>query len=234
MDQLHNIKTDGFIIVKVMEEKQATQYFKALKTFVSHHQLSPTIGIIKTNGIGQAAFMWKLRNLRTVKRAFASILNCKQKDLVTSMDGAFYSEPHASHIALWPHRDQRPSNNNLETYQGVLSLTDSDGSFVYWPKTHTKKWNYTASEMDTDFFRLDDNNISINKHKSIRIPPGHLLIFDSRLVHCNQVPIKKTRAVAYICMVDGRGKMTREITERRQYCMDNNKTTSHHPLKFTF
>jgi hypothetical protein len=235
-----HISKYGYATIKVMSEERATYFLKQLESFIKLKNIpingSNTNGIIKSYGIGQSKFMWEMRKMRTIKRVFAQLCNCKQKDLLSSMDGAGYVSKVSDKAVynLWPHRDQSPHNNDPETYQSLVNLSVSDGCFVCWPKSHLLKWT-DPTLSNHAFFRIpnNDKNITIDNSKQIHVKPGTMIIWDSRLVHCNQMPVEQVpRAVAYICMVNGLS-VSNDIIKKRQFCMDNNKTTSHHPIKFT-
>lgn len=232
------IALEGYALVNVMTSKRASTFLQKLHKFVVDNEIPATLltrGIIKTHGIGQADFMWKIRNVMNIKNVFANLCGCNQGHLLSSFDGACYVPTDATNSnTLWPHRDQHPSNTGIDTYQGSLCLSESDGGFVCWPKSHLKDdWSYDYAKTYMDYFSVPLSSIiNANNAKKICPPPGTLLVWDSRLIHCNFPPTKKgPRAVAFVCMVDGRNASD-EVLKKRAFCMANNITTSHHPLRF--
>jgi hypothetical protein len=234
------IAREGYAVVNVMTSKRASIFLHQLQKFVKDSNIPATLltrGIIKSHGIGQADFMWKIRNVRNVKSVFANLCECKHNHLLPSFDGACYVPIDESNsTTLWPHRDQHPSNTGVDTYQGSLCLAESDGGFMCWPKSHLiEDWSYKHENAYVDYFSVPLSSaeaIAEKNAKKICPPPGTLLVWDSRMIHCNFPPKKKgPRAVAFVCMVDGRDA-SEEVLAKREFCMANNITTSHHPLRF--
>jgi hypothetical protein len=228
----------GYVVVNVMSAKRASIFLKQLQTFLKVQEIPESLmpqGLIKSHGIGQSEVLWNIRRVRTIKNVFATLCKCKPKHLLPSFDGACYMSSNNGDTKMWPHRDQRPTNNNIDTFQGSLCLAESDGGFMCWPKSHLiDDWDTTGAE-DVDYFNVTFNTHSLvteKKAKKICPPPGSLIVWDSRLIHCNFRPtLIFPRAVAFVCMVDGRNA-SEEVLSKREFCMQNNKTTSHHPLRF--
>ena len=254
-----HLERDGYIVVQVMNAKEADKTLAEFEEWIENiddridlsnptEELFPDniLGIIKSYGIGQASFMQKVRNNPNINKLFANVLNCKE--LICSFDGAGYipwqfSKP--KDFNLWPHRDQHPSKKGFMTYQGSLNLSKNDkkgdGGFVVWPKTHTlENWRSALPELCAetkgDFFEIPRaiNGITINSARRLIIPPGAFILWDSRTIHCNSMPIKSknTRAIVYVCMVDR--KLANDfIMRKRAKCVKMKKTTSHHPVDFS-
>jgi len=232
-----HISRYGYVIVNVISPKRASLFLKQLQQFVKGMGVSESMGLIKSHGIGQSDVLWKIRRVRTIKNVFATLCNCKPMHLLPSFDGAYYmgNQTCQNGYTLWPHRDQRPTNNNGDTFQGSVCLSESDGGFICWPKSHLiDDWDVTGVT-DVDYFTvpLDSHHLITQKNaKKICPPPGSLIIWDSRLIHCNFPPTQIfPRAVAFVCMVDGRDA-SEEVMQKREFCMENNMTTSHHPIRF--
>ena len=188
--------------------------------------------------------MWKVRNNVKIKKVFAKLLSCKTADLLPSFDGACYVPWQFSkdreQFKLWPHRDLHPSKNEL-VYQSSLNLIKNnakqDGGFVAWPKTHKlNNWpDLLPITTEKDYFRIpyEINGISLKAARRFIVPPGALIVWDSRLIHCNSLPLKSnnTRAVCYVCMAN-KNKASKIILQERKRCMKEGLTTSHHPINF--
>jgi hypothetical protein len=219
------------------------------------HELYPDniLGIFKSYGIGQAGFMNKMRNNRKLKSVFTSFWNCKESDLITSFDGACYVPHKFSNetFNLWPHRDQSPYVNGLTTIQGSINLIDNsgkyDGGFVLWPKTHkTENWDEFIGDKNKttfhppNFFEMKSAVNGIHKSGAYRmvVPPGALVLWDSRMIHCNCPPMNKknanNRSVLFVCMGNisdiNDNKHLMRLLEFRKKCIKNNRTTPHHPF----
>lgn len=234
------IALKGYAVVNVMTSKRASILLHKLQRFIKQNDIPKSLlarGIIRSHGIGQSEVLWSVRNVRNIKSVFANLCDCKPTHLLPSFDGACYIPVDASNnTVLWPHRDQAPDNNNVETYQGSLCLSESDGGFMCWPGSHLiGDWEDRLERTSIDFVNVplgSHESITRNNAKEICPPPGTLTIWDSRMIHCNFPPHKKgPRAVAFVCMVDGRNA-SEEILAKREFCVANNVTTSHHPLRF--
>lgn len=238
-----NIETQGFAVIQVLDITEVINILKLFEAWIDTNNISKTIGIIKKNGIGHADFVNKIRSNHQIKNIFAILNNTTPNNLLHAFDGAYYFQPQSktqSHYELWPHRDQSPQNNNHMTYQGLVNLTSTDskgsGSIVVWPKTH--KLRHPRAPLTLyNYYRIYQPTLRIKKEKARRliIPPGALVLWDSRLIHCNCIPLYPNhdiRAVIYVCMVD-KNRASPQILKQLAECKKNKLTTSHNPLDFT-
>lgn len=236
-----NIETQGFAVIQVLEKSEVINILQDFEAWIETNNISKTIGIIKNNGIGHADFVNKIRSNDQIKKIFANLNNTTPKNLLHAFDGAYYYRPQShTQYQLWPHRDQSPQNNNHMTYQGLVNLTSTNskgsGSIVVWPKTH-KLRHPNAPLTLYNYFRIYEPTSRITKESARRliIPPGALVLWDSRLIHCNCIPLypnQDTRAVIYVCMVN-KNRASPEILKQLAECKKNKWTTSHNPLDFT-
>ena len=251
----------GYVAVRVMDDIEAASVLHEFETWIQNIdprinlqepiiELFPdnVLGIIKSYGIGQAEFMWKIRNNKRIKMLFSKLWDCNDEDLIVSFDGACYAPCFANSVKnkfnLWPHRDQHPDKNNCETFQGSLNLVDNnganDGGFVVWPKTHTiDNWTH-YNGMGRNFYEIKTpiNGININNARRVVVPPGTFILWDSRTIHCNVPPLNcnqqnNKRVAIYVCMANLNNAPNTEFIKMRQFCMKHGKTTSHHPFDFT-
>ncbi|KAG0196617.1 hypothetical protein BGX28_009918 [Mortierella sp. GBA30] len=143
---------------------------------------------------------------------------------------------------MWPHRDQKPSRQDRICVQGLYSMLPNtgptDGGLVVYPRTHTIDWTKrdlrakTSGDwylVPTDAPEVDPANAAV-----LRTPAGCLLLWDSRLVHCNRPPTAdgRTRAVSYICMLP-KGNATKAVIAQRQKLYSTFRTTTHWPYPVT-
>mmetsp|Transcript_24768 Transcript_24768/g.49273 ORF Transcript_24768/g.49273 Transcript_24768/m.49273 type:complete len:418 (-) Transcript_24768:48-1301(-) len=166
-------------------------------------------GIISGAGVGQAPFMWYLRLLPDVSRAFASIWNVSKDELLCSFDGANVFRPwqYDSNWKTrggWYHVDQNAYNlgkSDRSCVQGLVTLERCDehtGGLVVLPGSHkhfagvcernAQKPIMERGENLLDFVRIRRNDDEILRGVNpslICAEPGDLILWDSRTVHCN-------------------------------------------------
>lgn len=183
-------------------------------------------GVIQTYGVGQAAFMWKIRG--RVRRAFQTIWGTDE--LIVSFDGAG-CHPKPAPARWWPHRDQSPLNQNPMCVQGAVNLLPTDGGTVVFPGSHRIDFatRYGATTKD-NWYRIPDGDPDITADNAVVVsgPPGTLVLWDSRTIHMNKPPTTGQRMVAYVCMVPRQWASASIITKRNKYYLDH-RTTSHWP-----
>ena len=119
----------------------------------------------------------------------------------------------AGRYRMWPHRDQKPSRQERICIQGLYCMLPntgrSDGGLVVYPKTHTIDWTEkdTRAKSSGDWYLVPTNSPEVNPQNAavLRTPAGCLLLWDSRLIHCNRPPTAqgRTRAVSYFMLPKG-------------------------------
>ncbi|GJJ72854.1 hypothetical protein EMPS_05212 [Entomortierella parvispora] len=139
---------------------------------------------------------------------------------------------------MWPHRDQKPSRQDRICIQGLYSMLPNtgpgDGGLVVYPRTHTIDWTERDEKAKTsdDWYRIRSTFAEVDPKNAavLRTPAGCLLLWDSRLIHCNRPPTAdgRTRAVSYICMLP-RGSAPKSELLQRQKAYTNFKTSTHWP-----
>ena len=247
-----HLKEKGYVAVKGTSVEKAESYYSELwdwlenletgidrddpETWNQERWPSAVHSIIKSYGIGQADFLWKIRAEPRVRRAFARIWDVDKDDgLICSFDGAgIYPKPVNSR-AKWPHRDQSTVNNTFSCVQGAFNLVESDGGLVVWPKSHLIDWteryeDARACKKTEDWYRIPDNDedITFENARVLLGPPGTLFLWDSRCIHQNQSGTIGSRAAAYVCMVP-RSWATDSILKKRIKYYEKHRTTSHSP-----
>jgi hypothetical protein len=237
----------GVVAIRVMNKKKAKQLLDEFHEWMRMgvHEKSDASGIIKSGGIGHASFMKKVRALKSVIAAFECIWNVKpikgcKHDMVCSFDGACYmSADTSTQPQLWPHCDQHPTEP-YKCYQSSLNLIDNsgpnDGGLVVWPKSlHLiNKWKqeYASPQHRIGYFPIKQHlldNAAFFPHRVV-VPPGVLVIWNSKTVHCNTPPKQygHDRAVLYICMMPRKSLPDASLKKLELY-KKNKWTTNHSP-----
>ncbi|CAE7341743.1 unnamed protein product [Symbiodinium sp. CCMP2456] len=160
-------------------------------------------GLINSGGIGQSDFMWYVRSKPKVVAAFADVWDVDKEDLIVSFDGccAFRPpsiDPRWRTRAGWFHTDQngRTTGSDFVCAQGLVALTDGDeatGGLAVLPgshRSHEAIFQRYPLERENDFFILprSDELLSEAHHLKphiVKVKAGDLVLWDSRLIHCN-------------------------------------------------
>jgi len=213
-------------------------------------------GIIHQRGIGQSRPLWLLRSLPKLKKVFADLWGTEQ--LVTSFDGAGVFRPYGHEAewktkkANWHHVDQAHLKRGLHCVQGLVTLKDANertGGLVVVPKSHRFHTdvlrNYAQGKDGWDFIAINANDRIITADgggpRMVCARAGDLLLWDSRTIHCNTLPLTEDvevlsghdliRAVAYICMTPATW-CTEEVMKKRATSFARGVTTSHWPHEY--
>lgn len=143
--------------------------------------------------------MWYVRNLKRVKRAFASIWDCD--DLLVSFDGGNVFRPWRYKRGWltdggWYHVDQNanlPNSKGRVCVQGLVTLCDTTadtGGLCVIPRSHLDHTVMCQRIPDAD--KMGDHvpipyNDPVLRYGSrlICAKAGDLILWDSRTVHCN-------------------------------------------------
>lgn len=213
-------------------------------------------GIIHGRGIGQSQVQWYLRSLPPVKRAFAEVWGTEH--LVTSFDGAGVFRPYGHDPTWriektdqgWCHVDQAHKKPGLHCVQGLVTLKDATehtGGLVVIPGSHRffgcdVLKRYPEKKDGWNFISLRANDPVLTEGgwgpRLVCAKAGDLLLWDSRTVHCNTLPLTEDesvlkgddliRAVCYICMTPA-AWCSQEVTGKRRGAFNLGVTTSHWP-----
>jgi len=210
-------------------------------------------GIIHSRGVGQSELLWYLRSLPQLRQVFKSIWGTDA--LVTSFDGAGVFRPFGREPSWkttrkhWYHVDQAHLKPGLHCIQGLITLTDATearGGLVVVPGSHrfhaqvlrrykTSEWNFIQLKVDDDVIADGGGGPRL-----VGAQAGDLVLWDSRTIHCNTLPLKTdplqrgeelVRAVAYICMTPG-AWCTEETLQKRKQAVEKLTTTTHWPHEY--
>lgn len=179
-------------------------------------------GSVMWNGLAQGEFMWKLRRLETLKRAYMYIYG---EPLAVSLDGygVFVSKDQKS--PKWLHQDQHAANPSYSV-QGLLNLLEvgeHDAGFVCVPRSH-KTYVHKGETLakKKNWVLIPDSDPHQEKAVKLLIPKGCYTLWSSRTVHAN-VGISKekkltgiNRLSAYITFAPKSWQTPKAIKKRQQ------------------
>jgi hypothetical protein len=216
-------------------------------------------GIIGSGGIGQSAFMWRLRALPAVVRAFAALWDCGEGELITSFDGANVFRPFRAPAGMpawrtrggWFHVDQGVEKHGLHAVQGLVSLTaatSASGGLVVLPGTHLAHAELTRRYMHVkgDYVQLPHGDPLLiaaaadGSSTLVQCEQGDLVLWDSRVVHCNAPAVERgseqnapslLRLAGYVCMT-ARARADGPTLVARRAAVDKLATSTHWPHDF--
>ncbi len=217
-----------------------------------------TNGIIFGFGIGQSPFMWHLRGLPAVRRAYAAVWDTD--DLLVSFDGCGVFRPPAVDGSWrtrgsWFHTDQGSGKHGFHCVQGLLSLYDATpqtGGLVVVPRSHLAHDEYIdeVGKGAGDYVRVSLHHPALltgDAPTLVTCRAGDLILWDSRTVHCNTPALAELtevqaqaqrsapdliRAVAYISMAP-RARVSAETLEQRRRAVQQCDTSTHWVTNYT-
>ena len=223
--------------------------------------------------VGQSDFCWSIRTLPVVKQAFQRIwkdsTSNNSEEMIVSFSGGCVFRPWRRNQTFltqgeWWHLDQNGTidgNTGKQCVQGLVSLTDATvhtGGLCVLPGSHhqfvdvCKRSPFEDGESDYMSIGRDDELLQPTAStptvgKLICCKAGDLIVWDSRLVHCNtpastdvvlqnlsEHPHTESedreliRLVGYVCMVPRNFATNAEIKQRIE-CYETKTQTSHWP-----
>lgn len=208
--------------------------------------------LIQQYGLGQAQFIWNLRQNPKCIEPFATLWNCQPSDLLVSFDAAsFHMPPEVTkigwHRKTWFHTDQSYTRNNFECIQSwvtAFDVNENDATLAFYEGSH-KFHGQFAEEFNiqdkADWTKLnDEEHIEFYKQKGclekyIRCPKGSMVFWDSRTIHCGVEPrkgrvIPNFRCVVYLCYMP-RSLSTETQIKKKIKAFEEMRMTSHWPCK---
>ncbi|CAF3965525.1 unnamed protein product, partial [Rotaria sp. Silwood1] len=216
-------------------------------------------GVISGHGIGQSDFLWSVRSNRQIKSVFARLWNTRE--LLVSFDGCgifrdWRYNPTWKTNDGWEHVDQNPKKKpDRCCVQGMVSLTDQNertGGLIVYPRTHLRFTELCdITENSGDFVKIPLNHPIMNQGqtlgKLVHCHAGDLILWDSRLIHCNSPataieerrqdePVGLLRIVAYVSMSPVtfvHDHTLDEFRQKRKEIVENNITLTHWSTDFT-
>lgn len=192
-------------------------------------------GIIK-NYFGHNEFQWAVRE-RCVP-FFAELWNVSPEDLLCSFDGGCFLLPgdkvQGENFTAWFHTDQPRDYLSCCSIQGLVTLSDSGekaGGLVILKGSHRLFSGYMerhpAAGLAFEMADMNDPELSRCSMVKVCAPPGHLVLWDSRLVHCNVPPVDNSyRMCLYVAMIP-RSNATEKELQKRQELYYRSRQTNH-------
>jgi ectoine hydroxylase-related dioxygenase (phytanoyl-CoA dioxygenase family) len=204
-------------------------------------------GLVNGAGMGQSDFLWYLRTLPRVRKAFGEIW--KTDALLVSFDcaGLFRPWNHGFRktIGGWWHVDQGRAKQGRHAVQGLISLYDANsrtGGLTVVPQSHHRFDEVVEDQQNPnqDYCTVQPycSVLQELQRKLVSCKAGDLILWDSRTVHANapapQTPVcdanRLLRAVAYICMTP-KSFASQEVLKTRRMAYEYRVSTSHWPHK---
>lgn len=244
-DYLEHITKKGKYKIKRNDNKSWKNYTKLL---FKHSML------MQHWNIGQAQYIWNLRQNKKIVDIFAKLYNVNRNDLLVSFDGASTHFPSEITKIGWNtqtkyHCDQSFTRNNFECIQSWINAFDTnvgDATLSFLEKSHLyheefKK--YKDIDDKSDWYVLGtnyDDNVKFYldkgcKEKKIKCPKGSLVLWDSRTIHCGTGPLRERltenfRCVVYLCYLP-RSLISNAHLRKKQKAFNELRTTNHNPCK---
>jgi hypothetical protein len=197
--------------------------------------------------------MWNIRSNQNVKRVYSQIWNTNE--LLVSFDGCgvyrdWRYDSRWRTKAGWYHVDQNPVQKpNRCCIQGFVSLTNQNqttGGLIVFPHTHLRFAQLRdVANRPRDFIMIPKTHPILDGGQAIgklvQCQAGDLVLWDSRLVHCNSPafsieercqnePIDFLRIVAYVSMSPTtfiQPQALEEFRKQRKLLAQNNSTLTH-------
>lgn len=211
------------------------------KVFYANHG-----GLMQYFNVGQAQFVWDVRQNPKVKNIFESIW--QTEDLIVSFDGCNITPPPEitnrgwqSSNKHWLHTDQGNDKIGLKSIQGLANLESVDvGDATLCVlrssnKYHEEFFATNNKQSKGDWYKLDDKDAEwfLNKDCApygIKAKKGDMILWDSRTIHMGLSPSKhrlnkeKWRYVIYVCMFPRQSMKEKDLNKRRKYFEDGRMT----------
>ncbi|GAA5885128.1 hypothetical protein JCM6882_007241 [Rhodosporidiobolus microsporus] len=205
-------------------------------------------GMYHGYGVGHSDWVWDTRTAPGVIDAFAKVYNTR--DLITSFDGASIMLPGRKDVhdaGRWPHIDQNPFRYGFYCLQGIVNLNHNgpdDGGLLVLENSHklmrkhfeetgrteTRSWG----PVDWAGFEPEEEEWFFErgcKWVKVCAKPGDLILWDSRTMHMNCVPIGDVdRTNTYVCMAPAK-LVSEEDRLRRIEAFEKFGGTTHVPFK---
>jgi hypothetical protein len=239
-DYLETVTSNFEIPINRNDKKTWGEFFRLLplhSMLMQHYQ------------IGQAQYVWNLRQNPKIVDVFATLWKCTPEDLLVSFDGASFNPPPETikrgwrGNVSWLHTDQSFQRNDFECVQswitgfdvddGDATLTFLEGSNVFHEDC-MKEFNISRPD---DWYRLSPVEIDFYmktkgcRQKYIKCPAGSMVFWDSRTIHAGAEPSKERRKpnlrnVVYICMMP-KHMSTPRNNQMRKEAFDTMRVTNH-------
>ena len=153
----------------------------------SHFPGEFSTGIMTYYGICQSDYLWSLRSNPIFLEIFGHFLGIATEELCCSMDGLNCMFSKKNKKKSWLHRDQVSNleGGHLKSLQGIFNhypVGECDGGFVICPKSHLET---VDTSVKRHFQMLPEEDHHHENSYKLLIPGNSLIIFNSKLLHCN-------------------------------------------------
>lgn len=275
---IHTLETYGVAIIdNVLNEEECQMLLKGFWNYLYHISQTWEVPIDKDNpkswdgfskllplhsqliqhhGIGQAQFIWDIRQNKKVLKIFSELWCVPAEDLLVSFDGAsFHMPPETTKKGnfkgnVWMHTDQSPLRSEFECVQswataldvnpGDATLTVLEGSHKHhnliskkYKSKERKNWYKLTKQEQYDYYikKLGCKRVCI------KCPAGSMVFWDSRTMHAGQESLlerkkQNFRCIAYLCYTPR--ELASEANLRKKIkAFEDGRTTSHWPHKPT-
>lgn len=206
--------------------------------------------------VGHWQAAWDVRQHPSIVSVFAKLWDVKPTQLLASFDGISISFPPEVTGKGW----QRELNLHCDTSfyygekQGVknciqgwftpIAVRPGDATLNFYTYSHLfhRKFGQKFELTDKkDWYKLteEQKEYYLEKygctHERIMCPAGSLVLWDSRVIHCGQKPLKgrekpNFRFCFYVCMMP-RSMATESRITAKQKAFEELRLTSHNPLQ---
>lgn len=209
--------------------------------------------LLQNWSIGQAQYVWDVRQNQKVVNVFSNIWGCNAEDLIVSFDGvSYHMPPEITKLGWyrnkdWFHCDQSYTDSNFKCVQGWVTgydINEGDATLSILEGSHkfheecknvfdiTEKQDWYKLNDDEKRFYIEDNGCNVNR---IKCPRGSLVLWDSRTIHCGTEALKNRkkenyRAVIYVCYLPRKLCDSKNII-KKQKAFNELRTTNHYPCK---
>jgi len=204
-------------------------------------------GLVNGAGMGHSDFLWHLRTLPKVRKAFEAIWNTTE--LIVSFDGANVFRPwhhgFRKTVGGWWHVDQGKAKEGRHAVQGFVSLFPADGrtgGLTVVQRSHSRFAEVVEDQQNpnVDYCTVQPYSPVLQElpRRLVTCQAGDLVLWDSRTVHANapapEEPIasadKLLRAVGYVCMTPA-SFAPADVRKGRRTAYEYRVSTSHWPQK---
>jgi hypothetical protein len=202
-------------------------------------------GILK-HYFGHTELQWRIREL--CAPIFARIWGCQINDLLCSFDGGCFLPAIPKSILKntsfkqWIHCDQPRTVMNFASVQGIVNFEENgpeDGGLVLVEGSHHVFSDYMKKHpsggITWEPSDMNDPLLATLPLIKICAPPGHIILFDSRIFHCNVHPYgsifrengaPRFRMCTYVSMQPRIGANQKELAKRIKL-YENGRMTGH-------
>lgn len=242
-----------------ISRNDTTTWSQFSKLFPKHHMLH------QYWKLGHAQYVWNLRQNPKIVQAFANIWRTDPEDMLTSFDGLSFYVPRELYAknrkpntgkpsGMKLHIDQAMDNRGFKCIQGFVSgyaAVPGSGTLAVLEKSHLFHDQY-ATEINpvrgtNPWVMVSDEHLNWYAEQGCRpvrlvYPPGSLVLWESRVIHCGVEPDEtfmtpemlqmapKDRAqwrhVVYICMMPRTG-VSAKILRKKHNALHDMRLTNH-------